>query len=630
MKIPVLFLAAVAAVGCAEPNVQAALRLTDAAAVTIAVPPNESGVRLAAEDLARDFEWVLGRRAAIADGAAGTIIVRIDPAVQGPERYRIQIAEDRVAISGSDALGAIFGIYRFSQEFLGVDPYWFWKDVRPARRKEIVLEPRTIESKPSTFRYRGWFVNDEDLLTEWKDGGGKRFLDYPFYQVVVVPEVADRVFETLLRAGGNLVIPASFVDVMNPPEAALVERAVARGLYVTQHHIEPLGVSHFAFETYWAKQGEKAAFSYVKDPDRVRKTWAVYAKKWREIAGDRIIWQLGLRGRGDQPAWASDKGVTQADAGKIISRALADEMGIVRSVDPRPQPPATLTLWAEGSALMSQGAIDVPKGVTIVFADKGASQMLQADFGSTPRTADHTYGVYYHIAYWMNGPHLVQGARPAKIWRNFGALIAKGDTHYAVINVSNVREHLLGVEAATSIMRSHGEWTEDAFWKAWSPPALRPLYQEFLASFVDLGGDALLQDGTCYGAAKRLVDMLAAGRKGLAADFKPRPEALAQAVARLDRVIAEFPKVELPPETREFYTVNLLVQAEMLRGMYEYLRQLELALDDRSRLPVAVAALEGVLKSRQRAEQGQWANWYRGDKKENLRALLERTRALKQ
>jgi hypothetical protein len=279
---------------------------------------------------------------------------------------------------------------------------------------------------------------------------------------------------------------------------------------------------------------------------------------------------------------------------------------------------------------MSQGAIEVPKGVTIVFADKGASQMLQADFASTPRAADHTYGVYYHIAYWMNGPHLVQGARPAKIWRNFGALIAKGDTHYAVINVSNVREHLLGVEAATSIMRSHGDWTEDAFWKAWSPPALRPIYQEFLASFVDLGGDTLLQDGTCYGAAKRLVDMLAAGRKGLPADFRPRPETLAQAVARLDRVIAEFAKAELPPETREFYTVNLLVQAEMLRGMYEYLRQLELALDDRSRLPAAVAALEGVLKARERAEQGQWANWYRGDKKENLRALLERTRALKQ
>ena len=166
MKIPVLFLAAVAAVGCAEPNVQAALRLTDAAAVTIATAEKQGGVRLAVEDLARDFEWVLGRRATIVNGAAGTIIVRIDPAVQGPERYRIQIAEDRVTISGSDALGAIYGIYRFSQEFLGVDPYWFWKDVRPARRKEIVLEPRTIESKPFTFRYRGWFVNDEDLLTE--------------------------------------------------------------------------------------------------------------------------------------------------------------------------------------------------------------------------------------------------------------------------------------------------------------------------------------------------------------------------------------------------------------------------------------------------------------------------------
>jgi hypothetical protein len=607
-----------------------ALRLTAAQVVTLATPQKETAVRLALADLARDVEWVLGTRPALADGAAGTVVVRTDAAaVPGPERYRIDITPGGVVITGSDTLGTLYGIYHFSEAFLGVDPYWFWKDWRPARREAVDLPPQTIESRPFTFRYRGWFVNDEDLLTEWKESSGPRHIDYPFYAQVINLEVADRIFETLLRARGNLVIPASFIDVMNPPEAALVARAAARGLYVTQHHIEPMGVSYFSFGNYWQNQGRKVAFSYGAEPDRVRQTWTAYARKWRELAGDQVVWQLGLRGKGDQPVWGSDKAVTQADAGKFISRAIQDQWDIVRSVDPRPHPPATTTLWAEGSALMSRGALALPKGITIVFADEGATQTMQADFRDLPRSPDNTYGVYYHIAYWMNGPHLVQGSRPAKIRRNFDAIVAKGDTQYAIINVSNVREHLLGIEAAMGQMRAHGDWSEDRFLEGYAGPLLAPLYREFLAALLDTGGEKVLQDGTCYGMAKNLVAMLAAEKKGPPAGLSPRASGLAGAVARLDQVIAEFPADRIPPPQREFYTANLLVQAQLLRGLYECTRQLELALDDRNHLAQAEAALADALKARERAALGSWANWYRGDKKENLPALLARIRTLK-
>ena len=605
--------------------------------VVLATPTRAPPVRLALEDLARDFGWVLGRRARIADGETGQVVVRIDPALEGPEQYRIRITADGAMIAGSDPLGAISGVYAFSARFLAVDPYWFWKDVRPPRRKELRIPALTIRSQPRTFRYRGWFVNDEDLLTEWKDGGGRRFIDYPFYRQVVPVDVADRIFETLLRAGGNLIIPASFVDVMNPPEARLVERAARRGLYVTQHHVEPVGVSHYGFENYWKKRGRTLRFSYGREPDRVREAWKAYVAKWHALCGDRVVWQLGLRGKADRAIWASDRSVSKADAGRAISRAIAEQWEIVRSVDPRERPPATATLWLEGSELMSRGALRFPKGVTIVFADAGASQTMQRDFHATKRRAEHTYGVYHHIAFWSRGPHLIQGTRPGRVKRLFDQVVGKGDRHYAILNVSNIREHLLGIAAATEIMNSHDGWDERDFLQRWAPECLRDSYRGLLDSLVELPGERLLQDGTCFVAARQLLAALAAGKRdapqGLWPEGVTSPrgfvKVLDTAVAKLDRVIREYPADQVPPARREFHDVNLLTQARMLRATYRYLRELLAALDEPRRLAAAEAALEELLAARRRAEQGQWKHWYRGDKKVNVPQLLARTRALR-
>jgi hypothetical protein len=314
--------------------------------IDLVIPPDRPAIAAAARDVARDLQATLRHEPEVrvrTDRASDAgLAVTIDPTM-GTESWRLKIDEQRIELRAGDDLGAIFGLYRFAETFLGVDPFWFWKD-HPrggTTRDRLDLPPQTLESSPAAFRYRGWFVNDEDLLTGWKDGGGERDLDYPYYGQVVHPDVIDRVLETLLRCGGNLVIPASFVDVMNPDEARLVRQVIDRGLYITQHHIEPLGVSHFGFETYWRRRGVEAKHSYVREPDRVRQTWRAYAEKWHELAGDRLIWQLGLRGRGDTPVWNSDD-VDPAEAGKLISDALADQASIVRQVDGRSDCPTKL------------------------------------------------------------------------------------------------------------------------------------------------------------------------------------------------------------------------------------------------------------------------------------------------
>ena len=78
--------------------------------------------------------------------------------------------------------------------------------------------------------------------------------------------------------------------------------------------------------------------------------------------------------------WVSDASIKESDAGNFINHAIADQWKIVRSVDPRPNPPATLTLWFEGSKLMQQGKLTVPPGTVLVFADEGSSYKFWQNF----------------------------------------------------------------------------------------------------------------------------------------------------------------------------------------------------------------------------------------------------------
>ena len=98
-----------------------------------------TAVGVAVNDLKRDVEKIAGRR--LADAAVApdrdAVTIRIDPEKFGgaPEAYTLRSRPGNILeITGSDELGAIFGIYRFSEEFLGVDPFFFWNGREPRRR----------------------------------------------------------------------------------------------------------------------------------------------------------------------------------------------------------------------------------------------------------------------------------------------------------------------------------------------------------------------------------------------------------------------------------------------------------------------------------------------------------------
>lgn len=266
---------------------------------------------------------------------------------------------------------------------------------------------------------------------------------------------------------------------------------------------------------------------------------------------------------------------------------------------------------------MNEGSITFPKGVAVIFADEGATQHMQSDFYNTPREPDRMYGLYYHVGFWSRGPHLLQGTTPQRVKKVFDHVIDKGDTHYAIINVCNIREHVLGIEAAMTAMR--WPWKPEVFLKDWSPPCLHESYRLLMDSFIPIEGERLLQDGAVFLAIRRHLTALAEG--------KPTPAGLPisafdEAIAKLDHIITGYPTDKIPERMREFYDVHLLIQTKMWHALLQCIRALKLASKDAAYVAKAETAIEEFLTVRKRASQGRWENWYRGDKKVNTPSIL--------
>ncbi|RRJ99535.1 hypothetical protein Ga0100230_015465 [Opitutaceae bacterium TAV3] len=565
------------------------------------------------------------------------------------ERWRIQFLDTKennthatVLLCGSDAHGAMWAVYEFCERILGIDPLYLWTDSPPPPPAGAFHIPRsairTHEDQPHTFRYRGWFINDEDLLCGWRDGGGHRTIDYPYYHQVVHPGVMARVVETALRLKQNLLIPASFLDIDNPAEEALVRLATERGLHISQHHIEPLGVSHFAMERYWRARGRATPPSYVTEPDLVRETWRHYATRWARHPG--VVWQLGLRGRGDRPVWENDSHVppTMEARGALISRAIADQHAIVAEVLGRDDFVSTTTLWQEGTVLHNAGHLHFPPKTLILFADTLQTQRTAggqpfyaqrwgADFHSVARQPRHAYGIYYHVAVWRSGPHLAQGVPPAKIQHAVGEAVARGDTALAITNVANLREVVLGIRAMAALTWNFASFDHDAFMRDWcarqfgndaAPDAIR-LYQDFHDAMPPLpAGDsahpALYHDGAlresglvCLEAMQRFATSTDAPSPSLPildvgcstldvrrSGHRPPPPPppwlenftpqtlqnlttwTAHGLARWPAVIANARALasRIPPERASFFHHHFIVQATIMLGLNQWLAAL--------------------------------------------------------
>ena len=615
----------------------------------ICLKTDSEAVRLAALDLQRDLRRLSGQ-----DGfdfsANGQIVVQIVPGE--PESYTVEVS-DRVVITGGDALGAIYGIYAFEDRCLNVLPVHRLADVFPETMEQLELPACSFASDKRPVRWRGWFLNDEDLLTELVYSGGKRNIDYPFYGDVIDTEVLDMILETALRLEINLVIPASFVDILNPDEMKLVEAVCRRGLYISQHHVEPVGVSYFAAEAYVQKHGQPGeAVSYITNPSRMEEIWQTYITAWARF-GRQVVWQLGLRGKGDQAVWMADPNAPMTDEarGQLITDAIFAQYRMIQNTLGTDFS-STATLWNEGSLLYGKGYLQLPSDTIAVFADFGISQMFGEDFYTMPRKPEARYGVYYHSAYWTCGPHLAEGCRPRKMVSCLRDAHKQRSLHYAILNVSNVRPVHYAAMVFSKILQDPENADADAitleldrrlFGEAGE--RVNALRSQYFDAFADFGREALratanrwqfyyrshedapftenaLTDGYMAFYTRSLLRNTKATQFPAPALVRPRLE---ESACKFTALLQKLCDVQ--PANGQYLEQFLKYQT---RHMLLLTRWCLGVMDMRDGKPgakeEAAACLEQILEARTVLEAGSWKHWHRGDKKINIPLLLQMTK----
>ena len=633
-------------------------------AIKIILKNKDRFVSLAAEDLLRDISLVSasGIFPEICESGEGIVIeenTRPDLDPISDEGFSIKCDGKNLVISAPTYLGSMWGIYTLSERLLGISPCYLFDGIMPRKREELYSEPFEIEESPRGFGFRGIFINDEDLLTGWRISGGRRDIDYPWYNDTVDTSVMDRVVETALRLKINLIIPASFLDIDNPPEKALADCVARRGIYLSQHHIEPVGVSTFTFEKYLAKFNKQGEFSYIKDPLIMEEVWRYYAEKWSEY--DNLVWQIGLRGKIDRPVWEEeDPGEDELRRyAEFISGALTKQKEIIREVTGGKAKHFTSTLWMEGARLAKAGFLAIPEGTIAVFADNGPNQMYANDFYEVEREGNRNYGIYYHLQYFGLGPHLSPMTGLDKLCYNLKLAYDKGDRAYIILNASNIREFTFELGAYSQMIWSSEDFSKEKYLDEYAErfgerkeevksaikayyDAIAVLDTALLANhhgnyfdfrYEDVAGvkNLAVKDGMAVNVCRHLVDCMDKDRYSTLWDeyysaVSEKTSEFASVFRELERLNQGFAEKGKSNALTLWavYANNILGLYTCLMSLYEAKRA-----RDGGDMSKCIALMQSsaetvrkMIEYRKIAEYGDFESWYRGDTKLDIPRLL--------
>src|SRR5579884_533191 len=642
-----------------------AIRVVGSAVILL--PENTPGpLRKATEDLRSDFAKVFGKKpriitkteeagpVTIVIGSESDIPEALRPeALSGTEAFSISVANPKwnnrssraIVLAGADMRGTIYAVYEFSQKYLGVDPLYYWTDHEPARRTSVSIPASLKETFAAPkFKYRGFFINDEDLLTGWAPGEHKD-------KTGISLEVWDKIFETTLRLKGNMVAPGTWIF----PDDPQVKAAGARGLIVTQHHAIPLGLN----VARWPKD---VPYNYTEHPEILERAWKNAVNLYEP--NQEVLWSVGLRGLSDVTYASMDPSVRDNNKalGALISKAIAAQMRIVREA--RPKAEFVTNLWQEGARLVQSGDLKIPSEVSTVWADDGYGYIQ--DKGEVTSGQ----GIYDHVAM-MNGRanQLTEMVPIERSFSELGRYIKAGATHYYLVNTSDIRPVTMSIravmEAVWKGLPDDSASASDDFYKSWSEeefgkraaPQLVELYKEYFKAPAHFGepareyGDQLYHtevrrmlltymiDSPLYAipsqSPKWQVPRLLGAGFGFGPNTPSGKEWLKQAVAReiqqcgdaqsrwdslWKKAVAIEPLVA--PDRRNFYRSEVLAMIAINRQSNRILLLISKAIQDadtdrkqqaQEEAHQALAAFDEIETAEAGAEYGKWMNWYRGD-----------------
>ncbi|KAF1301884.1 glycosyl hydrolase 115 family protein [Enterococcus sp. JM9B] len=350
------------------------------------------------------------------------------------------ISENCIQIVSSTPLGLMYGALEISRTILGIQDFWYFTDHIPKKKQQIIWNNFDLKLPKYRTKYRGWFINDELLVSSWEDRNSNEY-------------VWERIYETLLRLGGNMIIPGTDKNSSHNRKAAQ-----NMGLIYTHHHAEPLGAEMFA------RVYPNLKASYEDYPELFHDLWRTSIEEQKD---SNVIYNLGFRGQGDCPFWAEDPERNWSDQEKadIINQIINLQYEMVHQSNPNAV--CSINVYGELTELYNLGLLDFPQDVIEIWADNGYGRMVSRRQGShDPREAVLTApnektcsrGIYYHVAF-----HDLQAANFLTPLPNSPGFVSnelmkvrnvKMD-ELVIVNVGNIKPHILFLNEIARFWKSN-------------------------------------------------------------------------------------------------------------------------------------------------------------------------------
>jgi len=437
-----------------------------------------SNVKQAAVFLAGDIEKISGYRPAVVSRAnAGRVAIRlvtlsdtseVPTAVSRRnltgqwEAYQVLTEGNTVWLVGSNSRGTAFAAYTLSER-LGIDPLYLWTGYTPEIHETLVLKKTDFFTGPPTFKFRGFFHDDEDILPRPFDENG-----YPL-QTGTVPRIwYERFFETALRLRMNMVAP--YVRVQRPYE--IQKTASDWGLIYTSHHYDSLLSNPWGFTRFGLAADRNAGtdWDWFKNREGMLNFWRGGVLENRDLDA---FWPVGLRGTQDR-SYTFPDGISEDEKNKAYREAIEEQVRLTKSLLPPGKTPLFhFTLYTEMLPQYQSGKLEVPPEVTIVWTDDNDGRMR-----ALPQARDQwKHGVYYHLAYFSTTTRLTKQVAhivsPARVEDEFRRIVQSGATEYMLVNVSELREYVMEARMLAEVC-----WDSS---KAFASPNASDRYTEWWA-----------------------------------------------------------------------------------------------------------------------------------------------------
>lgn len=557
----------------------------------------------------------------------------------GPEHFilrtqRKENGQTVIVVTGADVRGSIYAVYSMAEDILGVDPWYYWVDKEPVRKTQIrVAAGFNKNVKTPTFKYRGWFINDEDLLNG--------FAPDPIGENVFSLQMYDKIYETLLRLKGNMIVPATFPF----PDERCQELAARRGLVLNMHHILVLGLNTYR----WPKD---VPFSYDKHPEIMEKYWQTCIDAFKDY---ETVWTVGYRGKHDRPFWRDEPDLKTPEArGEVITKAIAKQVEMIRKKHPDAQ--IISNLWDEGAEMFHKGHLRLPEGITVVWPDNGAGLIRdRSNIPAWPGAKIDSggklnlrpgHGIYYHTA--MVNHHanqLTEMVNPALIYREIGRFVEAKATEFFLVNVSDIRPVPLTTDCVMQYVwdarpyeGKTPEQSAELFLRNWvrrqlgtdHPDKIARLYNEYFNIPYQREGSFAGENTintrihNLHLKALPLIEKKSALTNELLDDCRKQLSFSKENIAYLSKLESQVHQViaKVPEKRRNFFNGHLVTQMGIHLHLNYMLNAYCQSLLDHaagnktaaiSHAARALQASNKVFEVLQRAEYGKWTAFYGGE-----------------